>query len=219
MSDVDLLNWARGPGLSWAVALFVLGTLWRLIEIYGLGRKPDLSAPRKGAGASGLATVLRRSLPLRTILERSPVGYIAGYVFHIGLFVVVLGFAQHILLIENLTGVSWPGLPTQVIDFVTVLTLIAMGVSLADRLLKPAKRYLSTCGDWFAWAVTFLPLLTGWLAARHLFLPYTQTLALHILSVELLLVVLPFTKLIHVFTLFGSRWFNGAANGHKGVPV
>jgi nitrate reductase gamma subunit len=44
-------------------------------------------------------------------------------------------------------------------------------------------------------------------------------LALHILSVEILLIVLPFTKLFHVFTLFGSRWYNGKVNAHKGVPV
>jgi nitrate reductase gamma subunit len=57
------------------------------------------------------------------------------------------------------------------------------------------------------------------MAVQHLLLPYTTMLALHILSVEVLLVVLPFTKLFHAFTVFGSRWFNGAVNGHKGVPV
>jgi nitrate reductase gamma subunit len=44
-------------------------------------------------------------------------------------------------------------------------------------------------------------------------------LALHILTVELLLVCLPFTKLFHAFTVFGSRWFSGTVNGHKGVAV
>ena len=44
-------------------------------------------------------------------------------------------------------------------------------------------------------------------------------LALHILCAELLLVFLPFTKLIHVFTLWPSRWFNGDTNAKKGVPV
>jgi len=35
----------------------------RLFEIYPLGRKKDLSAPRHTSGASGLHTVFRRSLP------------------------------------------------------------------------------------------------------------------------------------------------------------
>ena len=219
MNELQLLTWARGPGLDWAIGIFVLGTLWRLLEIYSLGRKPDLSAPRHAAGASGLSTVFRRSLPPPGMLKRSPVSYIGGYLFHIGLAVVVFLFAPHILLIENLTGLAWPGLPSQFIDLVAVVTMAAMVVVLVDRINKPVKRYLSTFGDWFAWVVTFLPVLTGWMAVQHLLLPYTLMLALHILSVELLLVALPFTKLIHVFTLFGSRWFNGKVNGHKGVPV
>jgi nitrate reductase gamma subunit len=153
------------------------------------------------------------------MLKTSPVTYIGGYTFHIGLAIVVFLFAPHIKLIESLVGVSWPGLPSQFIDLVAVITIAAMVVVLADRINRPVKRYLSTFGDWFTWLVTFLPLLTGWLAVRHLLLPYTSMLALHILSVEILLIVLPFTKLFHAFTVFGSRWYNGAVNGHKGVAV
>jgi hypothetical protein len=80
--------------------------LWRLFEIYSLGRKKDLSAPRPASGASGLHTVFRRSVPPPGMLKRSPVSYIGGYIFHIGLFVVVFLFAPHILLIKNLTGLS-----------------------------------------------------------------------------------------------------------------
>lgn len=219
MNELQFLTWVRGTGLNIAVVLFLLGVLWRLIEIYSLGRKKDLSAPRSTTGASGWHTLFRRSVPPPGMLRRSPVSYIGGYAFHIGLAIVVFFFAPHIKLIESLTGLSWPGLPSQFVDFVAVVTMAAMVVVLADRLNKPVKRYLSTFEDWFTWAVTFLPVLTGWMAVQHLLLPYTTMLALHILSVEVLLVVLPFTKLFHAFTVFGSRWFNGAVNGHKGVPV
>lgn len=219
MNELQLLTWARGTGLNVAVGIFLLGVFWRLIEIYGLGRKRDLSAPRYVAGASGLHTVFRRSVPPPGMVKRAPVSYIGGYVFHIGLLLVVAFFAPHIKLIESVTGLSWPGLPSQFIDFVAVLTLAAMLVVLADRLTKPVKRFLSGFEDWFTWGVTFLPVLTGWMAVQHLLLPYTTMLALHILSVEILLVVLPFTKLFHAFAVFGSRWFNGTVNGHKGVPV
>jgi nitrate reductase gamma subunit len=219
MNDLQFLTWVRGPGLDIAVGIFLLGVLWRLFEIYTLGRKKDLAAPRHTAGASGLHTVFRRSMPPHGMLKRSPVSYVGGYIFHIGLAIVVFLFAPHILLVTNLTGLSWPGLPSQFVDLAAVVTMATMVVVLVDRFNKPAKRFLSTFEDWFAWAVTFLPVLTGWMAVQHLLLPYTTMLALHILSVEILLVVLPFTKLFHVFTLFGSRWYNGKANAHKGVPV
>lgn len=219
MTELQFLTWVRGDGLDYAVGIFLLGVLWRLIEIYSLGRKKDLAAPRHVAGASGMHTVFRRSLPPEGMLKKSPISYIGGYTFHIGLAIVVFLFAPHILLIKSLTGLSWPGLPSQFIDLAAVVTMAAMVLVLVDRINKPVKRFLSTFGDWFTWTVTFLPVLTGWMAVQHLLLPYTTMLALHILSVELLLVVLPFSKLFHAFTLFGSRWYNGQVNGHKGVAV
>ncbi len=218
--DADLfLTWVRGTGLNISIGVFLLGMLWRLFKIYALGRKPDLAVPRHRAGASGVHTMLRRSVPPPGMFKRSPVSYVAGYVFHIGLFIIVFLFAQHIKLIQELTGLSWPALPAQFIDTTAVVTLATMLLVLADRINKPVKRFLSTFGDYAGWALAFLPVLTGYLANRHLLLPYTAMLGLHILSVELLLIFLPFTKLIHAFTSWGSRWYNGDANAKKGVPV
>jgi nitrate reductase gamma subunit len=219
MNEALFLTWVRGAGLNIALSLFALGMLWRLLEIYTLGRKPDLAAPRHAAGASGLHTMFRRSLPLPGMFKRSPVSYVGGYVFHIGLFIVVLLFAQHIRLIESVTGLSWQALPAQFIDATAVVTLATMLLMLVDRISKPVKRFLSTFQDYAAWTLTFLPVLTGYLATKHLLLPYSTMLALHILSAELLLVFLPFTKLIHVFTLLPSRWYNGDVNAKKGVAV
>jgi nitrate reductase gamma subunit len=219
MNEVLFLTWVRGTGLDIALGIFVLGTLWRLFEIYSLGRKPDLAVPRHRAGASGLHTLFRRSLPPPGMFKRSAIGYAASYVFHIGLIVVVFLFAPHIKLIQGLTGLSWPGLPSQFIDATAVVTLATMLLVLVERINQPVKRFLSTFEDYSAWTLTFLPVLTGYLATKHLLLSYTWMLALHILSAELLLIFLPFTKLMHVFTLWGSRWYNGDTNGRKGVSV
>lgn len=219
MDATQLLTWARGPGFVLAVGIFVLGVLWRLFEVYSMGRKKDLAVARHRPGASGWHTILRRSVPPPGMLKRSPVSYIGGYTFHIGLAIVVFLSAQHIQLIKDLIGVGWPNLPTPFIEVATVVTLAAMVLVLVDRINKPVKRFLSTFGDYFAWTVTFLPVLTGYLAVKHLLLTYSLMLALHILSVELLLIVIPFTKLFHVFTLFVSRWYNGDVAGKRGVPV
>ncbi|HKB59687.1 MAG TPA: hypothetical protein VKC56_06525 [Gallionellaceae bacterium] len=219
MNQDQFLTWVRGPGLNIALGVFVLGLLWRLFEIYTLGRKPDLAAPRRRPGASGLRTMFTRSIPAQTLFKRSALSYVAGYVFHIGLAVIVLLFAQHIRLIRSVVGLSWPALPAPVIDATTVVTLATMVLILVDRINKPVKRFISTFQDYAVWTVTFLPVLTGYMANRHFLLPYTVMLALHILSAELLLACMPFTKLIHAFTLWGSRWYNGDANAKKGVPV
>ena len=147
--DADLfLTWVRGTGLNISIGIFLLGMLWRLFEIYSLGRKPDLAVPRHRAGASGLHTMFRRSVPPPGMFKRSPVSYVAGYVFHIGLFIIVFLFAQHIRLIQEVTGLSWPALPAQFIDATAVVTLAAMLLVLAERINKPVKRFLSTFGDY-----------------------------------------------------------------------
>lgn len=219
MNEIQFLTWVRGPGLNIALGVFILGTIWRLIEIYSLGRKHDLAPPRARAGASGWHTILRRSLPGPSLAQRSAISFIGGYVFHIGLAIVVFFFAPHIKLIESLIGLSWPGLPSSVIDGVSVITMAAMLFMLFDRISRPVKRFLSTFEDYFTWTLTFLPVLSGYMAVKHLLLPYTTMLAFHILSVELLLIILPFSKLFHAFTTFGSRWYNGDTNGRRGVPV
>jgi len=213
----ELLVWARGTGLEIALTLFIVGTLLRLFEIYGLGRKPDLAPPRRRPGAGGWWTLLRRTLPSTTLMRRSALTIITGYLFHIGFFVVVLLFAPHIELFEDLFGFGWWALPTPVVDAAAIITLIALVAALANRLTDPVKRFLSGFGDYLAWGLTALPLITGYLAFHHLLLPYTTMLALHILSAELLLAALPFTKLIHAVTTWPARWFNGDIQGRKGV--
>lgn len=216
-TGLDLLMWVRGPGFVIAVAIFLFGVVLRLFEIVGLGRRRDLAPARKHSPGSGLRTVFSRFVPPQGLLKQSPVTYIGGYVFHVGLFVTVFLYVPHIEMIRGVLGIGWPGLPSPVVDAVTVVSIIALIVVLANRFVDPAKRFLSTIGDYLAWTLTLLPLLTGYLAYHHLFIEYTLMLALHILSVELLLAFLPFTRLFHAFSLFIARWHTGSIFGRKGV--
>jgi nitrate reductase gamma subunit len=214
---LELLTWARGTGLALALAVCVFGILLRLFEIFSLGRKADLAVPRENSPGSGWRTIFSRSLPPPGLLKRAPVTYIGGYVFHIGFAITLFFFVPHIELMRGLFGIGWPGLPTQVVDIAAVAGILGLFAVLASRLTDPVKRFLSGFQDYLAWALTLLPLLTGYLAFHHLFIDYTLMLALHILSVELLLTVLPYTKLFHTVSLFLSRWYNGDIFGRKGV--
>jgi nitrate reductase gamma subunit len=217
MSADELLMWVRGPGLVIAACVFGFGVLLRLIEIFMLGRKKNLAELRESGVGAGFRTVLSRSVPEKNTLKRSMFTIVAGYVFHIGLFVTIFLLTPHIKLIEGLIGFAWPGLPTPVVDFFAVLTMLSLLAVLWHRISSPVMRYLSTSQDYLVWVLTFLPVLTGYMAYHHLFFQYTMVLAIHILTVELLLIAFPFTKLMHAFTLFISRWYNGYVAGQKGV--
>jgi len=213
----DLLLWARGPAFEWALGILLAGIVLRLVEIFSLGRKMDLSVAREHSPGSGWKTILSRSYDFKLTTPHIALTYIAGYIFHVGLMITVLLFIPHIEIWESIVSFGWPGLPTPVVDLITVITMLALLVLLIDRLTNAVKQQLTTFGDYLAWLVTFLPLLTGYMCYHHIWLPYTQMLALHILSVELLMVVLPFTKLIHSVTIFIARWYNGDQFAHKGV--
>ncbi len=217
MTGLELLTWARGPGFAFALALCLFGIVLRLIEIRTLGRKADLAPARTVTPGSGWRTIFTRSLPPPGMLKRAPLTYIGGYVFHIGLAVAVFLFVPHIELIRGVLGLRWPGLPNLFVDIATVAAILAMIAVLGGRLTDPVKRFLSRGGDWLAWGLTFVPLATGYAAYHHLFENYTLTLAAHILSAELFLALLPFTKLVHVASLFMARWYNGDIAGRKGV--
>jgi nitrate reductase gamma subunit len=218
--DVEFLMWVRGPGLAITVGLFCLGMALRVIEILSLGHPVDLSSPRPPAErGSPLRTIWGRFFPFPGLLCKTPVVHMAGYLFHIGFFITLFLFAPHIELIHDLTGWRWPGLPHPVVDTAAIVTIVALIFLLINRRINPVRRFLSDREDYLIGVLSLLPPLTGFLAVHHAALPYTWMVGLHILSVELLIIAIPFTKLIHLFTLFAARWYTGDRFGRKGVQA
>jgi hypothetical protein len=108
MSALELLTWARGPGLSIALAICAFGILLRLFEIFSLGRKADLSKAR----AQPRQRLAHHPQPLAAAAghaeARAPVTYIGGYVFHIGFAITLFFFVPHIELVRGLTASAGP---------------------------------------------------------------------------------------------------------------
>jgi len=216
--DTSLLMWAKGTGLEWATIIMLLGLAVRVVQILILGRAEDLSEARNpDVLSSGLKTIGRRFLPPQGMFEKGIFVYVSGYIFHIGIFIILFFFIPHIEMIDGAIGISWPGFYSPFIDAVTVITLLTLVAIIINRRRNPVQRLLSTTEDYLAWLLTFLPLLTGYLAYHHMFLEYNLMLAIHVLSVEALMIAVPFSKLSHMVTLFFARWYNGAIAGRKGV--
>ena len=217
MDANELLIWARGPGFDIALTIFVVGMLLRLLEVLALGKKPDLSAPRGSGSEGAVRTLISRTLPRKTVFDKEPLRIINGYVLHIGFFIILFLYAPHVAFFESFLGFGWPALPSGIVDAISAITILSLIAALVFRMNNKVMRFLSTPGDYVAWTVTLLPVLTGYLAFNHLLLPYTLMLALHILAVELLMVVAPFTKLTHMFSFAMARWYQGYQAGRRGV--
>lgn len=217
MSDTEFLLLVRGPLFTAATVVMCAGIVIRIIEILLMGRKKNLAEPRGSELTGGLGTMVRRMVPDAGTFHRSGFTVISGYVFHIGLFVVIFLFVPHILVFEKATGISWGGLPSNIVDATSVVTLIALFAVLIHRVMDPVRRLLSRYQDYLVWLLTVLPLVTGYLAFHRVGFSASAMLAVHILSVELFMVLLPLTSLSHAFTLWMARWYNGAIAGYKGI--
>ncbi len=217
MDHQQFLDFLRGPGLQISTAVFALGMVYRILHLLMLGRKKDLALPRGSEWGPGLRTVWHRSFSSIRLSSRGYFILVAGYIFHIGFLITLLFFSQHIEMFRKIFGFGWPALPPGLITITAILSLAAMVALLLHRLIDPVKRTISDFQDYLTWALTFLPLITGLIVGQAIGLNYQDKLILHIGSVELLMIVIPFTKLAHMLTTFSARWYNGAIAGYKGV--
>ena len=227
---MDALDIARGPLLTISLVVFVLGTLWRLANIALRPRMADRSQAREGApswlmGAWG--NILRGMWPRPEFRQSALITTLNGYVLHIGLALVVFGYAPHIAFVRSVTGLSWPALPDVVMYLAAGATIISMLMALIFRLTNPVRRKISHADDWITWAIVMLPIATGMavlmdpsaqILARESPI-YRGPLAIHLLTLELLLVWFPFGKLMHAFLFVFSRGATGVRFSHRGVKL
>jgi nitrate reductase gamma subunit len=217
MTPMDFLMLTKGPLFQAALAIFAIGIVVRLVEILVLGRAHNYAAPRGNAVVGGLRTMYKRFHTDPGTFKAAPFDVVVGTLWHIGFIIALLLFIPHVELIKSTFGIAWPALPNPVVDAITAITILGLVAALVHRLMHPVKRFLSTTEDYLIWGVTFLVVLTGYLAYHRVINPYPLGLGLHILAAEIFLVVLPFTKLTHIFTAFIARYYNGAIFGRKGV--
>jgi nitrate reductase gamma subunit len=219
---MELLEFARGPALQFALVVFVLGTLWRLLGVLLLPWRLIHSPAREGSPSpvsDALKGIVVKMWPHKPFQKAGLFTFVNGYILHIGLAIVVFLFVPHILFIKNMFGLSWPGLPSNVVYAAGVLTLGALIAGLVHRMTSPVLRLISRVDDYVSWLLTFLPVLTGLLAASHLGARYETLLALHILSICAFFIWFPFGKLMHAFLFVFSRGMTGVRFGHRGAEL
>jgi len=179
------LEFARGPGLHWALVIMIAGACWRAADFALRRGERDLHWARKGL-----------HIPNRR-------WHLDSYTMHGGLLIVMFGFAPHVLFITALTGFGWPTLPTAIVLVAAAISLAAMVAVLIHRITTEEGSIFSAFDDYFTWSTVFVAMLTGLLCYPHLggapgLPPFAMLLTAHLLAVELLMVWLPFGKLIHV---------------------
>jgi nitrate reductase gamma subunit len=204
-----------GPGLWSAFIIFFGGLIFRIVRLYRLSRKKDHIIYNHTNFTWGLKSILYWLLPWGSAsMRRQPAFTFMVFSFHITLFVVPLFLDAHNMLWEEAWGISLWSLPDGLADGMTIILLISIAFLALRRIVRREVRILTGPWDYVLLGFTALPFLTGFLAYHELGY-YDFLMTMHMLTAEILLILIPFTKLAHMILFFFTRAFIGFERGGR----
>jgi nitrate reductase gamma subunit len=221
---MDFYAFVEGPLLWVAFLTFIIGSILRAVLFLAVSKKKDKNIYQHFQWKYVLSTWFRWLLPLNKDVTKNPVFTILGYVFHFCLIVVPIWLVGHVTLWEESRFEwFWITLPGGVADWMTIILLAIAVFFLLRRIFAADIRLLSTFSDYFLLVVTALPFITGYFFTHGTlesiaFLDDNMPV-LHMLSGELMLILIPFTKLSHFILFFFSRGAAGVEFGRRGYSV
>jgi nitrate reductase gamma subunit len=197
------IDWAKGP-LFWTALIFmILGllrhvglTVWEGVRAYR--RAGDKNVPM-GQVASD---TVKWMIPIKRLRNRWAYS-LSTFLFHVGVILVPIFLAGHIELLEAGIGFSWPALPNPVATALTFVVLISVVTVVVQRVAAKDSRALSRFQDYALPLFIAVPFLTGFLVMHPAWNPLSRdpVLLVHALSADLLIFLVPLTKLSHMILL------------------
>ncbi len=210
---MDLYELVRGPLAGVALLVFFFGSVYRVVSMLSEARKDKVVYPYMKLKYS-LRSLLHWVVPFGSRNMRlRPVMTVVSFVFHICLLVAPLFLLAHSVLWYESWGIQWSSLPEGLADVMTVLVIVACIFFLIRRISAPEVRNVTSSSDFILLAIVVLPFLTGFLA-YHQWGPYKPLLILHILTGEIMLVAIPFTRLSHMLFFWFTRAYMGCEFGY-----
>jgi nitrate reductase gamma subunit len=209
----DLYAFVRGP-LAWAAfSVFIGGSLYRLISLLMLVHRKEKFIYSYMSWKYSLRSILHWMIPFATVnMRNNRVLTVVTFAFHLGLIVTPVLLLSHVLLWEESWDLSWWTLPDEVADALTVIVIAGCGYFLVRRVTQPEVRYVTSASDYVILAIVAAPFVTGFLA-YHQWFAYDIMFILHILSGEILLAAIPFTRLSHMIYAPFTRGYMGSEFG------
>jgi len=218
------IDFAKGPLFAFTFLVMILG-LARLVivQVYsilkGKGRRLQ-RAPWRRIAAEAATWVV----PVRHLIAGTAVFSIVSYLFHIGILVTPIFLADHVALWERLLKVNLPEIGYALADFLALFTIACLLVLFGFRVFSRRLRSMSRRSDYILLVAILIPFASGYVAMHPRFNPFRwdAVMLVHLLSAEMLFVLVPFTKLAHVVLFFFDRmsalhWQLAPGAGEKAV--
>lgn len=207
MSIEAWIEFAKGPLFAVTFLIMILGLARQVVlQAYFLGVRKGRRL-KQVPWRSVARDALSWAVPARHIEPGNRIFSLASYVMHIGILVVPLFLLDHVILWQGFLGLRLPAIGKGTADTLTLLTIGCVVLLLAFRTLSTRHRLVSRGSDYLLLALILVPFLSGYLASHPGAnpLPWHVMMLIHLLSSELLFVLMPFTKLAHVVLFFFDR--------------
>jgi nitrate reductase gamma subunit len=147
-----------------------------------------------------------------TSMRKNPMMTLAAFVFHICALVTPLFLYAHVILIKEAWNIGWWYIPDPIADVMCFLAMAGCAFFLFRRIVQPEVRYLSSPSDYGLLVLVAAQFVTGFWAYHQLPGAAVATI-LHMLSGEILLAAIPFTRLSHMFFFVFTRGYIGSEFG------
>ncbi|MFO7753000.1 MAG: hypothetical protein R6V41_07765 [Desulfobacteraceae bacterium] len=200
-----------GPVFVISVALFFAGCVFQISRFFKATTRvaqPLSSAQenrRKTKALFGNAWAFMRRIR-HTVWAVRPGLMIFTTVFHTLVIITPVFLAAHNILLYETFGFCLPFFNERITDRFTWIILLSGLIFPARRLFFKNVRAVTTKADYVLLVMVFLPYLTGFLLYHQLLEFNRLIMLLHVASGEVMLVCLPFTKLVHFLYFFFNRF-------------
>jgi len=197
------LQWLRGPVFWTALTFMVLGLLRHLaLTVWGIARAARRAGDKSFPYRAVAVATLRWLLPTGHLRNRLLYS-ITSLVFHVAVILVPIFLAGHIALWRRGLGVSWPPLPNWMATALTISAFATAVALVVQRASARDTRALSRFRDYALPLLVAAPFASGFLVMHPAWNPLSRDAALlvHVLSADVLLFLVPITKLNHMVLL------------------
>ena len=208
-----MYDFIRGPMVWVAFLVFILGTVYQVYRFYRWSRPQEryrvripFGKPPKEPEEKPAEPELTWSQKMRlNVVGVNPVMVSVTTIFHLALVLTPFFVLGHNVLLDLAWHASLPSLPEAFTDGLTVVVIAGGVFFLLRRMLYTRVRAISTAYDYVVLLIATAPFITGFMAYHH-FGDYDTVILLHILAGEIMLMAVPFTKLVHMPYFFINRF-------------
>ncbi|MBF0226259.1 MAG: nitrate reductase [Desulfobacterales bacterium] len=209
----NIYNFVSGPLVWIAFIIFIGGSIYRLISMGLLARKKDYAIYEYYSPFYAFRSILHWIIPFgSTNMRNNPIMTTVAFIFHICLLFVPIFLFAHIILIKESWNISWWFISDNIADIMTLVVIASCIFFLIRRRIRNEVNFLTTTSDYVVLAIVAAPFITGFWT-YHQMPGHAFMGILHILSGEIMLAAIPFTKLSHMIFFPFTRGYIGSEFG------